>query len=339
MIEIPIWLLIVMILLIIVIGTMLWTNLREREFHVKIPDVDSFEETLPSIAGMTKAILLEGNKAELFYNGQYFQKLLEAIANARETVHFETYVWWTGDICDQVADAFAAKAREGVEVRVMVDALGGMKMKSSQRDRMKDAGVKLVRYHPIRIIDLGQLNKRTHRKVAVFDGRMAFINGHGISRLWTGNGEDEEHWRDTGVKLWGPVVNAVQSVFAQHWIEETGEVLVGEKYFPPLEHEGKLRMHVLAGAPLGGVSDLELLFKMAIASAQKELIIQNPYFIPDPETVSLLKKAIKRGVDVKIMVPGKVTDSPVVSHAGHHHFSDMLHSGVRLFCHEKTMIH
>ncbi|HEY9420342.1 MAG TPA: phospholipase D-like domain-containing protein [Thermoanaerobaculia bacterium] len=339
MIEIPLWLLILMILLIIALGTMLWTNLREREFKVNVPDVESFEEALPSIAGMTKAILLEGNKAELFFNGQYFKELFEAIANARETVHFETYVWWSGDVCDQVAEAFAAKAREGVEVRVMVDAMGGMKMKSYQRDLMKEAGVKLVRYHPLRLADLGQLNKRTHRKVAVFDGRMAFINGHGISRLWTGNGEDKEHWRDTGVKLWGPVVNAVQSVFAQHWIEETGEVLVGEKYFPHLEHVGKLRMHVLAGAPLGGVSDLELMFKMAIASAQQELIIQNPYFIPDPETVSLLKKAIKRGVEVKIMVPGKVTDSPVVSHAGHHHFSDMLHAGVRLFCHEKTLIH
>lgn len=339
MIEIPVWLLIAMILLIIILGTMLWTNLREREFHVKIPDVDSFEDALPSIAGMTKAILLEGNKAELFFNGRYFDELLEAVANAKETIHFETYVWWSGDICDQVADAFAAKAREGLEVRVMVDAMGGMKMTKRQREEMRDAGVKLVRYHPVRMIDLGQLNKRTHRKVAVFDGRMAFINGHGISRLWTGNGEDEEHWRDTGVKLRGPVVNAVQSVFAQHWIEETGEVLVGEKYFPHLKHEGNLRMHVLAGAPLGGVSDLELMFKMAIASAQEELIIQNPYFIPDPETVSLLKKAVKRGVKVKIMVPGKVTDSPVVSHAGHRHFSDMLHAGVRLFCHEKTMIH
>ena len=111
MIEIPIWLLIVMIFLIVVLGTMLWTNLREREFHVKIPDVDSFEEALPSIAGMTKAILLEGNKAELFYNGQYFKELLEAIANARETVHFETYVWWSGDICDQVAAFFGQDQR------------------------------------------------------------------------------------------------------------------------------------------------------------------------------------------------------------------------------------
>ena len=98
-------------------------------------------------------------------------------------------------------------------------------------------------------------------------------------------------------------------------------------------------MHVLSGAPLGGVSDLELLFKMSIASARKEIVIQNPYFIPDDETVGLLKRAVKRGVEIKIMVPGKITDSPVVSHAGHRHFSDMLRSGVRIFCFERTLIH
>ena len=209
-------------------------------------------------------------------------------------------------------------------MRVIVDAMGSTKMKPRLRNLMKDAGVKLSLYHPIRIIDIGQLNKRTHRKLAIFDGKEAYIFGHGISRKWTGHGQDEDHWRDTGVRLHGPVVNAVQSVFAQHWIEETGEVLVGEKHFPHLEPAGELRMHVLAGAPLGGVSDLELMFKMAIATAQKELLIQNPYFIADEETVSLLKRAVKRGVDVKIMVPGKVTDSPVVNHAGHRHFSEML---------------
>lgn len=339
MIEIPLWVLIAMILVIVLLGLMLWNNLREREFHVRVPDIDSFEETLPSIAGMTKAILLEGNKAEIVQNGAFFTALLESIAKAKESIHFETYVWWSGGICDEVADAFAKRAREGVEVRVMVDAMGGQKMKKYLRDQMTEAGVKLVRYHPIRLIDIGQLNKRTHRKVAVFDGREAYICGHGISPLWTGNGEDKEHWRDTGVKLYGPVVNAVQSVFAQHWIEETGEVLVGEKYFPHLDQVGKLRMHVLAGAPLGGVSDLELMFKMAIATAQKELIIQNPYFIADDETASLLKRAVKRGVEVKIMVPGKITDSPIVSHAGHRHFSEMLHAGVRIFCFERTLIH
>jgi cardiolipin synthase len=339
MIEIPVWLFIAMLVAIVLLGTMLWNNLREREFRVRVPDLDSFEEALPSIAGMTKTVILEGNDAQILQNGDFFRALLDSIARAKETIHFETYVWWSGDICDEVANAFAARAREGLEVRLMIDAMGAMKMKRYLRELMKEAGCKVAFYHPIRLVDLGQLNKRTHRKLAIFDGREAFVFGHGISRLWTGHGQDRDHWRDTGVQLHGPVVNAVQSVFAQHWIEETGEVLVGEKYFPYLEPVGDIRMHVLAGAPLGGVSDLELMFQMAMAAARKELIIQNPYFIPDEETTTLLKRAVKRGVDVKIMVPGKVTDSPIVSHAGHRHFSEMLHAGVRIFCFERTLIH
>ena len=340
MVEVPIWVLIAMGAVIAVLGLMLWTLLRERDFHVRVPDIDSFEEALPSIAGMTRAVLQEGNSADILQNGdEFFPALLESIRTARETIHFETYVWWTGGICDEVAEAFAQRARDGLEVRVMIDAMGSQKMKKRLRKLMADAGVKVTRYHPIRLIDLGQLNKRTHRKIAVFDGNVGYIFGHGISQMWLGHGQDKDHWRDTGVRLRGPIVNAVQSVFVQHWVEETGEVLVGEKYFPHLDQIGDLRMHVLAGAPLGGVSDLEMMFKMSIAAAQKELMIQNPYFIADGETVDLLKRAVKRGVEVKIMVPGKVTDSPIVSHAGHRHFSEMLRCGVRIFCFERTLIH
>jgi cardiolipin synthase len=339
MIEIHLWLFIALILVILLLGTMLWNNLRERKFHLRVPDLDCFEQALPSIAGMTKAILMDGNRAEIVQNGEFFTALLESIAAARVTINFETYVWWTGDICAQLAEAFAVRAREGLEVRVMVDAMGAKKMKPRLRELMTEAGVRLVRYHPIRLKDIGQLNKRTHRKLAVFDGTTAYICGHGVASQWTGNAEDKKHWRDTGVRLHGPVVNAVQSVFTQHWVEETGEVLVGEKYFPAIELQGELKMHVLAGAPLGGVSDLELMFKMSLATAQKEIVIQNPYFIADEQTTALLKRAVKRGVEVKIMVPGQVTDSPIVNHAGHRHFSEMLNAGVRIFCFERTMIH
>lgn len=339
MVEIHLWLLITMIVAIAVLAVMLWNNLREREFHVRVPDLDCFEQALPSIAGMTKAIILDGNRAEVVQNGDFFTALLESIAAAKETIHFETYVWWTGGICDEVAGALAKRAHEGVEVRVMVDAMGGMKMKRWLRKQMIAAGVKLVRYHPIRLRDIGQLNKRTHRKLAIFDGRTAYICGHGVADQWTGQGQDKDHWRDTGVRLHGPIVNAAQSVFSQHWVEETGEVLVGEKYFPAIDFEGGVKMHILAGAPLGGISDLELMFKMALASAQKEILIQNPYFIADDETTSLLKRAVKRGVEVKIMVPGNITDSPIVNHAGHRHFSEMLNAGVKLYCFERTLIH
>lgn len=340
MVEIPVWLLVVLGLLVVIMGVMLWTLLRERDFKIKVPNLDSFEEALPSIAGMTRAMIVPDNSADILQNGdEFFPALLESIRTAQESIHFETYVWWDGDICEEIAEAFAARAREGLEVRIMIDAIGSMKMSKRLRNLMKNAGCKVALYHPIRLLDIGQLNKRTHRKLAIFDGKVGYVFGHGVSRMWLGHGQDKEHWRDTGVRLCGPVVNALQSVFAQHWIEETEEVLVGQKYFPHLEAKGNCRVHVLAGAPLGGVSDLELMFKLALATVQKELLIQNPYFIADAETVELLERAVRRGVEIKIMLPGSITDSPVVSHAGHRHFSGILSSGVRLFLHEKTLIH
>jgi len=340
MIAISIWLLVLWGIVTVLLGVMLWTNLRERNFKVRVPDLDSFDEALPSIAGMTRALIVPGNSADILQNGdEFFPALLESIRTAEETIHFETYVWWSGDICDEVAEAFAARAREGVEVRIMIDAIGTQKMSKELRQLMLDAGCKVARYHPIRLKDIGQLNKRTHRKLAIFDGKTGYVFGHGVSRLWLGHGQDKEHWRDTGVRLRGPIVNGLQSVFAQHWIEETEEVLVGERYFPQLEAAGDCRAHVLSGAPLGGISDLELMVKMAMATAQKELIIQNPYFISDGEMVELLSRAVRRGVEVKVMIPGSITDSPIVSHAGHRHFEEILGCGVRLFLHEKTLIH
>ncbi len=338
--EVPIWVLVVMGLAIGLLGLMLWTNLRERPFHVKVPDLDNFEEALPSIAGMTRTVILEGNTAEIVQNGDgYFSALFADFAAAKENIHYETFVWEKGAICDQMAEAFSARARDGVEVRLMVDAMGSNKKEPELFERMREAGVKVAFYHPLSLRDIGQLNKRTHRKLAIVDGRVGYVCGHGIAPQWTGNGEDKEHWRDTGVRVTGPIVNALQSVFAQHWIEETGEVLVGENYFPHLEPAGDARMHMLAGANLASFSDLELMFQMALATAQKELLIQNPYFIPDRETIRLVERAVARGVEVHIMVPGPVTDSPVVSHAGHRWFRELIGCGVRLYEYQRTMIH
>ncbi|HJX27890.1 MAG TPA: phospholipase D-like domain-containing protein, partial [Thermoanaerobaculia bacterium] len=191
MVAIPIWVLVILGLLVLIMGVMLWTLLRERNFKVDVPDLASFEEALPSIAGMTRSIIMEGNGVDILQNGdEFFPALLQSISEARETIHFETYVWWDGDICDEVAKAFAARAREGLEVRIMIDAIGSTKMSKRLRDLMKDAGCKVMRYHPIRLIDIGQLNKRTHRKLAIFDGKVGYVFGHGVSRMWLGHGQD-----------------------------------------------------------------------------------------------------------------------------------------------------
>jgi cardiolipin synthase len=326
--------------IVAVLVLLLWSARRERESHVRVPDLAGFESALPSIAGLTGSPILAGNRVQVLQNGDgFFPVLFADIEGARESIHFETYVWWQGEVVDRLARALAAKARQGVEVRLTLDAAGSQKGDDELFERMEEAGVKISFYHPFRLADLGLANNRTHRKLAVFDGRVAHVFGHGMAQEWTGRAQDAEHWRDTGVRLEGPIVNAVQSVFAENWVEQTSEVLVGEKYFPRLDPVGSVRAHVTASSPQGGVSRLELLYKLAIATAQSELIVQNPYFIPDGEVAGLLEKAVRRGVRVRIMVPGTVTDSSVVRHAGHRRFEELLEKGVHLCEYQRTLNH
>ncbi len=328
------------VLIIVVLFLFIWSTQRERESHVRVPDFKGFEEAVPSLSNLTGAPVLDGNAVEVLQNGDgFFPPFFEDIARAKESIHFETYVWWKGEICDRLARTLAEKARQGVEVRMTLDATGSSKGDDELFEQMEKAGVKISHYHPIRLRDVGLINNRTHRKVAIFDGKVAYVFGHGMAQEWTGHAQDGEHWRDTGVRLQGPIVNSVQGTFAENWMEMTAEVLAGDKYFPHLEAAGPVRAHLTASSPNGGVARLELLYKMAIASAQKELIIQNPYFIPDQELVDLLVRAVKRGVRVRVMVPGKVTDSSVVRHAGHAQFEQLVRGGVEIYEYQKTLNH
>jgi cardiolipin synthase A/B len=190
------------------------------------------------------------------------------------------------------------------------------------------------------VSNIGRMNDRTHRKIAVIDGRIGFIGGHGIAEQWTGNAQDRDHWRDTFVRCEGPVVNTLQGVFCENWIEETGRVPAGEKYFPQLEPCGDVDAHVAFASPRGSVSAVQMLYYLAIAAAERELLIANPYFLPHADAIDELKNAVRRGVDVRIMLPSAdVIDTPIVQHASHHHFGDLLASGVRIFEYHKTLCH
>ena len=320
--------------------TLLWSIQRERALHVRVPDVASFEEALPSVANLAGTPILAGNSVRVLQNGDgFFPALFADVARAKESIHLETYVWWRGEICERLARALAGKARQGVEVRLTLDATGSNRGDDELFEEMAKAGARISYYHPFRLDEIGLLNNRTHRKLAIFDGRVAYVFGHGIAEEWTGRGQDAKHWRDTGVRLEGPIVNAVQAVFAENWVEMTAEVLAGEKYFPRLAAAGPVRAHMTASSPHGGVSRLEMLYKLAIASAQKRLIVQNPYFIPDAELVELLARAVQRGVDVRLMIPGPVTDSSVVRHAGHRQFEELLRKGIKIYEYQRTLSH
>jgi cardiolipin synthase len=255
-------------------------------------------------------------------------------------VHLESYIWWKGAICNQLARALADAAHRGVEVRLMIDASGGHKMDRDLAKLMTDAGVKLVHFHSPKISNWGRLNNRDHRKEMIIDGRVAYIGGYGFAAEWTGHAQDKDHWRDTGVRLQGPIVNRLQAAFCENWIEETGEIPAGAKYFPPPVAAGSVPAHLAYTSPTGGVSSVQVLYYLAIKAARREIIIENPYLLPDDDAIDAMAEAVRRGVDVKVVVPATTaTDSPIVQHASHHRFGLLLQKGIKIWEYKKTLLH
>jgi cardiolipin synthase len=204
---------------------------------------------------------------------------------------------------------------------------------------MREGGCQVCLYHPIELRAIGRINQRTHRKLAVIDGRVGHIFSHGFAREWEGAGDGPRSWRDTGARLEGPVVGRVQAVFARDWMEETSAVLLGERYFPDLAPAGDQACQVVSSTPSGGVSSVSILHKLMIAASDGELIVQNPYFSPDVDLTRMLVAAARRGVRVRVMVPGPITDSPAVKHAGHYQFTKLLRAGIEIWEHQTTLCH
>lgn len=214
------------------------------------------KDALPLIAGLTESTVHEGNAARLFQDGALFPAMLADIAAATHSVHLETFVWSAGKVETSFVDALSAKARDGVKVRVLIDCLGASRASAAELERLERSGVQLARYCKPRWWNFGRFNHRTHRKLLVVDGRIGYTFGHGVADQWLGNGTDPQHWRDTGVRLEGPVVHALQSVFAQNWVEETHGLPACNICFPPLERAGEVSAHVVSSAAADAVSSV-----------------------------------------------------------------------------------
>ena len=325
----------------IAVGWLFYWNTNRRRIKPRFELSDQRRDGMvESFTGITEGSIDAGNRVEILQNGSYFDRMLGDIHSAQSSIHIETFVWWSGEICDRIAEALAARAREGVEVRLMVDYSGSWRMDRNLRKMMRKAGCEVHRFHAPTPANIGRLNNRTHRKINVFDGRIAYVGGHGIAQEWTGSGQDKNHFRDTCARVEGPVVNTLQGVFCENWIEETGRVPISARYFPKLEKMGKTDAHVAFASPRGSMSAVQLLYYLAIPFVQKELLIQNPYFLPHADAIDELQRAAKRGVDVRIMLPAApVNNKPMVQHASHHHYGDLLESGVRIFEYQQTLIH
>lgn len=338
--TVPLVVLGLLLLVIFVLVFIIWSIGRHRDPHLKIEAQGSLETLAASLAGLSLGTLIEGNRVEVFENGAFFDVLLEDMAAAQRSLHFETFLWKEGRLSERVTAALCERAAAGVTVRVLVDATGSKEMGKATERRLREAGCKLTRFHPRTLPNIGVINQRDHRKIVVVDGRTAFVAGHCIVDCWLGNGEDRDHWRDIGVRVRGPAVHAVQSVFSENWVGETGELFAGDEVFPRLERAGDVCMHVAHAKPEGSAPAVKILHHAVICCAQKRLWIQNPYFIPEPEAIDAYGQAVARGVDVRVMVPSaEASDMPMVQHAAHRNFGKLLACGVRIFENPRTLLH
>ena len=283
---------------------------------------------------------LPGTKVRALLNGdEIFPPMLAAIRNAQVSITFETYIYWSGDIGREVAGALAERARRGVKVHVLLDWVGSAKMDASLLDELAQAGVQVRRFHPPHWSQLGRMNNRTHRKLLVVDGRVGFTGGVGIAPQWTGRAQDPEHWRDTHFEVEGPVVAQMQSVFIDNWIKVTGDVLHGPAYFPALAPAGPGSAQMFSSSPSGGSESMQLMYLLAVTAATRSIDLSAAYFVPDRLTLQALLDALKRGVRLRIVVPGKHIDSDVVRSASRATWGPLLSAGAIIAEYGPTMFH
>ncbi len=284
--------------------------------------------------------VIGGNTVTALNNGdEIFPAMLAAIDSARQTITFETYIYWSGETGNRFSEALQRKAREGVRVHILVDWAGAIKMDARTLDEMADAGIEVEQYRPLTWYRLDRMNSRTHRKLLVIDGRVGFTGGVGIADVWSGDAQDPDHWRDMHFRVQGPVVAQLQAAFLDNWIQTTGTVLNGPDYFPSPGAHGTVDAHVFTSSPQGGSDSMRLMYLMAITSAAQTIDLASAYFVPDDLTVEAILAARKRGVTVRVLVPGPHIDSELVEISSKRIWGDLLAGGVEISVYQPTMLH
>jgi cardiolipin synthase A/B len=312
----------------------------------EIPEINLGEANFfRTIEAHTDAPIVSGNRIEILLNGdETFPVMLREIRRAKSTITFAQYLYEDGSIAHELAQAFAERCRAGIRADILLDSHGSGKAPADVIATMKDAGCHVEYFRRIEadgIIfpwKLLRYNYRSHRRVLVIDGQIGFTGGYGISEAWTGNGRTPEHWRDTNVRIEGPVVRFLQAAFAESWLETTGIAIGGDGYFPRLEPSGNLPAQVVKSSPTGGSFQNYMLFLLSINSAKKTIFITNPYFMPDSVMTKALVKAASRGVRVVVLLPGE-SDSHLTYTASRSHYGPFLLGGVQIFEYKAALMH
>jgi cardiolipin synthase len=314
--------------------------------HTVLPELSLGEPSFfPTLEAYASAPIVGGNSAEFLLNGeQIFPAIVEAIRSAKKTITYAQYFYEDGPVSRDIAEALAERCREGVGVNILLDAFGTLSIPREFPETLTRSGCHVAYFRPLAQYIFRRYNNRNHRRILVVDGHLGFTGGSGVSRKWMGNGRVEHHWRDTDIRVEGPVVEFLQAAFAENWLETTGVVLGGEAYFPrPIEPRGDVYAQVVKSSPAAGSFSMYTTFLLAVSSARRSIHITNPYFVLDDKMQEALIRAATRGVKVRVLVPGAI-DHNIVRQASRRQFGDMLRAGVEIYeyapalLHSKTMV-
>ena len=308
------------------------------------------EPFLAAVSRFFNVPVLRGGEATVLQNGDaFFPAMLEAIRGARESVNLQVYIFEPGRIGDAFLEALQERARAGVEVRLLVDAFGSHKLDKRRRRELEAAGCRVRRFRPLHLLTLVRAFRRDHRRAIVVDGRVAFAGGGAIADKWSGNAQDPEHWRDSMVRVTGPLAAGIQTAFGENWVGCTGEILAGPRFYPDVPsgaggdgarpepaHPAAI---AVVSSPSHSAQPIRLLYWLSFAAARERILISCSYFVPGRRIRTIVKERARAGVDVRVLVPGANTDAKPVRLAGRGYYEELLEAGVRIFEYGPTMMH
>lgn len=315
-------------------------SLKYQVESFEAPPLDT-ERFLKTLEALTDAQVNHGSSITVLTNGEkFYEAELAAIRNAQRSVNLEAYIFERGEVTGRFLQALAERARAGVKVNLTIDGIGSFSTRRSYFRELVDAGGRVKFYHPFSWKSVARINNRTHRELLVADGTVGFIGGAGIADHWLIGRKKHPRWRDTVMKVEGDVVCNLQATFAENWLESYGEVIFGEEYFPSPEARGASKAMVVNSAPsAGGSTRARILFQALVAAAKKTILINSPYFLPDRSMTKELVRACKRGVDVRVIVPGKKSDHALTRSSSRRLFGGLLKAGAKMYEYQPSMIH
>lgn len=312
-------------------------------------DTNIFDKHLALEAEIVGSPLVVGNKVELLVDGPTtYQSMFAAIENAQDHINMETYIIDDDEIGRRFAELLIGKQRSGVQVNLIYDSVGAIGTPKAFFEPLKESGVNVLEFNPINplIVRKGwDVNRRDHRKLLIVDGRIAFVGGINISSVYSSGSfgrfkstKGKQPWRDTHLRMAGPVVSEFQKLFMATWSEQKGEPLAPRDYFPEPGRKGNEIVRAIGSSPEEPYSQIYATLLSAINSAETRIFLTNAYFVPDPQLLAALKEAVQRGVDVRLLLPDKI-DSALVFHASRSYYDELLSAGVKIYERQDALLH